>query len=64
MYTYNYHMLYKQFYVLKIWNSVSLACCSNTQTGFGTRVNVGSKTLSMAAADDKREVVDPGKFDS
>ena len=57
-------MLYKHFYVPIIWNSVSLACNSNTQTDFDTRVTVGNTTLSMVAADDKWEVADLGKIAS
>ena len=46
-------MLYKQFYILVIWNTVSIAFYGNTQTDFGRIVKVGNTTLIRLVTDDK-----------
>ena len=48
-------MLYKQFYIPVIWNSVSLSFYGNTQTDFGRMVKVGNITLNRLVSDDKWE---------
>ena len=49
----NKNVLYKQFYIPVIWNSVSLSFYANTQTDCGRMVKVGNKTPLGLVADGK-----------